>query len=155
VAVLQSNYVPWKGYFDIIHDVDTFVFYDDVQFTKNDWRNRNRIKTAQGIQWLSVPVGGDIHRSIREVEIPDPRWQRKHFETLRQNYAKAPHFAYVEPLLEEVYVRRTWPMLSELNQFLITTISHDYLGLATQFDDSARYPLKGARQERLLELLGA
>jgi hypothetical protein len=155
VAVLQSNYVPWKGYFDIIHDVETFVFYDDVQFTKNDWRNRNRIKTAQGVHWLSVPVGQAIDRAIREVAIPDARWQRKHFETLRQSYGKAPHFDFVEPLLEEAYVKRRWDNLSELNQYLITTVSRDFLGMTTRFDDSSRYGLRGARQERLLELLAA
>jgi hypothetical protein len=155
VAVLQSNYVPWKGYFDIVHDVDTFVFYDDVQFTKNDWRNRNRIKTAQGVQWLSVPVGQDIGRTIREVAIPDPRWQRKHFETLRQSYGKAPRFCDLEPFLEEVYLGRTWDNLSTMNQFLITRVCRDFLGIATKFDDSSRHVLKGARQERLLELLTA
>jgi hypothetical protein len=155
VAVLQSNYLPWKGYFDIIHDVDTFIFYDDVQFTKNDWRNRNRIKTAQGVQWLSVPVGADIGRTIRDVAIADARWQRKHFETLRQSYGKAPHFARIEPFLEEVYVKRRWDNLSSMNQFLITTLSRDFLGIRTRFDDSSRYRLQGAGQERLLEILDA
>ena len=155
VAVLQSNYIPWKGYFDIIHDVDTFVFYDDVQFTKNDWRNRNRIKTAQGVQWLSVPVGGDIGRTIREVAIPDSRWQRKHFETLKQSYGKARHFAHLEPFLEEAYVKRRWDNLSAMNQFFVTTLARDFLGLATRFEDSSSYALRGAKQERLLELLVA
>ena len=155
VAVLQSNYVPWKGYFDIIHDVDTFIFYDDVQFTKNDWRNRNRIKTAQGLQWLSVPVGGSISRLIREVEIPDARWQRKHYETIRQSYSKAPCFGHVEKFLEDVYLARTWKTLSELNQFLITTIARDFLGVRTRFEDSSRHAPQGARQERLLDLLAS
>ena len=155
VAVLQSNYIPWKGYFDIIHDVDTFVFYDDVQFTKNDWRNRNRIKTAQGVQWLSVPVGGDISRTIREVAIADTRWQRKHFETLKQSYGKARHFARLEPFLEEAYVKRQWDNLSAMNRFFVTTLARDFLGLATRFEDSSSYALRGAKQERLLELLAA
>src|SRR5947207_1878136 len=149
VAVLQSNYIPWKGYFDIIHDVDTFVFYDDVQFTKNDWRNRNRIKTAQGVQWLSVPVGGDIGRTIREVAIPDSRWQRKHFETLKQSYGKARHFAHLEPFLEEAYVKRRWDNLSAMNQFFVTTLARAFLGLATRFEDSASYGLRGAKVKRL------
>ena len=155
VAVLQSNYIPWKGYFDIIHDVDTFVFYDDVQFTKNDWRNRNRIKTAQGVQWLSVPVGAGIGRTIREVAIPDSRWQRKHFETLRQSYGKARHFAHLAPFLEAAYLQREWDNLSAMNQHLITTLARDFLGVATRFEDSSSYALQGAKQERLLELLKA
>ena len=71
VAVLQSNYLPWKGYFDIIHDVDLFIFYDDVQYTKNDWRNRNRIKVPGGTAWLTVPVGQALDRRICDVELVD------------------------------------------------------------------------------------
>lgn len=71
IAILQSNYIPWKGYFDIIASVDEFILYDDVQFTKNDWRNRNKIKTQNGLQWLSIPVGADINRRIRDVELKD------------------------------------------------------------------------------------
>src|ERR1700730_561490 len=74
-AIVQSNYIPWKGYFDMIAAVDEFVLFDDVQFTKNDWRNRNQIKTPQGVQWLTVPVGQDINRRIRDVTLPDTRWQ--------------------------------------------------------------------------------
>src|SRR6476661_873475 len=87
VAVLQSNYIPWKGYFDIIHDVDIFVFYDDVQYTKNDWRNRNRIKTANGVQWLTVPTGSNIDRRICDVRLTDTRWAEKHWKTLQQAYS--------------------------------------------------------------------
>src|ERR1700681_1938553 len=102
VAILQSNYIPWKGYFDIIHDVDLFVFYDDVQYTKNDWRNRNKIKTPQGTQWITIPVGTNEHRLICEVEIRDTSWQKKHWKMLQQNYAKAPYFHVFEPFLDYV-----------------------------------------------------
>src|SRR5579864_7157911 len=105
-AVLQSNYIPWKGYFDIIHDVDVFVFYDDVQYTKNDWRNRNRIKTAGGVQWLTVPTGSDINRRICDVSLPDPNWTRKHWRTLHQAYSHAPHFHRYESFLSEIYLER-------------------------------------------------
>ena len=73
VAILQSNYIPWKGYFDIIHDADIFIFYDDLQFTKNDWRNRNKIKTAQGSKWLSIPVGTSAscpNANVATVRLP-------------------------------------------------------------------------------------
>ena len=69
LAVLQSNYLPWKGYFDIIHDVDLFLFYDEVQYTKNDWRNRNKIYTATGLKWITVPVYGTTEKRIDEIEI--------------------------------------------------------------------------------------
>ena len=85
VAILQSNYIPWKGYFDMIASVDEFILYDDVQFTKNDWRNRNRIKTPQGTQWITIPVGQDIDRLIRDVHLKDSQWQIKHWKILESN----------------------------------------------------------------------
>ena len=88
VAVIQSNYIPWKGYFDIMHDVDTFIFYDHVQFTKNDWRNRNKVKTAQGSVWLTIPTGTNLNRLICEVRLEEPRWQSKHYKTICQNYGR-------------------------------------------------------------------
>jgi hypothetical protein len=153
VAVLQSNYIPWKGYFDIIHDVDTFVFYDDVQFTKNDWRNRNRIKTPHGPFWLTVPVGQNIGRLISEVRIEDSRWATNHYKTLRQYYGKAPFFARYRDFLEDTYLGRPWETLSALNQHLIQTISREFLGITTVFHDSAEYRPQGQRFERLLDLL--
>ncbi|HEU5201697.1 MAG TPA: WbqC family protein, partial [Nitrospira sp.] len=90
VAICQSNYLPWKGYFDLIHDVDVFVFYDDVQYTKNDWRNRNKIKTPQGVQWLTIPVGSHCHCRICDVSLQDSYWQKQHWKTLVQRYRKAP-----------------------------------------------------------------
>jgi hypothetical protein len=155
VAVIQSNYLPWKGYFDIIHDADVFVFYDDVQFTKNDWRNRNRIKTAQGVQWLTVPVGQRIDRLICEVMLDDPRWQLKHWKTLQHNYATAPHFKTVAPFFENIYCGRNWPDLSSLNQFLVERIAADFLGTRTKFVDSRSLSPKGDRMERLLHVLKA
>ena len=123
VAVIQSNYIPWKGYFDIIHDVDAFIFYDDVQFTKNDWRNRNKIKTARGAEWISIPVGTDLRRLICEVELRDSSWQQKHLNLLRLNYESAPHFARYQSFLQETLLDRKWSNLSELNHHLIQTIA--------------------------------
>lgn len=153
VAVLQSNYIPWKGYFDIIHGVDLFVFYDDVQYTKNDWRNRNRIKTAQGPIWLTVPTGADLHQRICDIRIPPGPWPTKHLKSLRQNYFRARHFEEFHDFLEEVYVGRRWETLSELNQYLIRTIAGNYLGITGAFADSRQYSLSGVRQDRLLDLL--
>src|SRR4051812_45940055 len=97
VAVLQSNYVPWKGYFDLIHDVDLFVFYDEVQYTKNDWRNRNRIYTKNGLQWLTIPVSRDsVHQKISEVKLPSNSWREQHWKSLAFGYAQAPHFTQLE-----------------------------------------------------------
>lgn len=153
VAINQSNYIPWKGYFDLIHDVDVFLFYDDVQFTKNDWRNRNLVKTAAGRQWLTIPVGTDLNRRICDVTLDDPRWQRKHWKTLLQLYARAPFFAHYRPFLEEVYLGREWKRLSELNQFLIRTIARDQLGIRTAFRQASEFPSAGQKQDRVLGLL--
>lgn len=153
VAVLQSNYIPWKGYFDIIHDVDLFVFYDDVQYTKNDWRNRNKIKTQNGSAWLTIPTGTDLDRLICEVSLPDSRWQKNHYKTLVQYYSKAPFFRQYQPLLEEVYLARQWRSLSDLNQYLIKSIAHDCLGMTTEFADSRHYSATGKCLDRLLDVL--
>lgn len=153
VAVIQSNYIPWKGYFDIIHDVDLFIFYDDVQYTKNDWRNRNRIKTPQGLYWLTIPVGKREDRLIYEVELTDNDWRGKHWSTLKQFYAKAPCFSIYEDFFEHVYLDLEWTNLSELNQFLTRNISSQFLGIKTEFGDSREYGLNTNKLDRLLELL--
>lgn len=153
VAVLQSNYLPWKGYFDIINQVDVFVFYDDVQYTKNDWRNRNRIQTPQGVQWLTVPAGSCLDRRIDEVELADSRWQKKHWRTIEQNYRHAPYFDDYCEYFKQVYLGRTWLSLSELNQALILEIATKFLGVTTQFRNSHEFQLSGRKGDRLLELL--
>ena len=152
-AVLQSNYLPWKGYFDIIHDVDLFVFYDDNQYTSRDWRNRNRIKSAAGAQWLSVPVGADRNRLIHDVEIPDPAWQQKHFQSLRQTYAKAPHFGRYRSWLEHVYLEQQWSNLSALNQGTVQHIAREFLGIRTQFADSRSYAALGQKLDKMVDLV--
>lgn len=153
VAVIQSNYIPWKGYFDIIHDVDLFVFYDDVQFTKNDWRNRNKIKAPSGAMWLTVPVGADIQRLICEVGITDSRWALKHWKSICQYYSKAPFFDSYKGVFEEIYLQRQWQNLSELNQHLVKVIARECLGISTEFRDSREFSSEGTRLDRLLDLL--
>jgi len=153
VAVLQSNYIPWKGYFDILHDVDLFVFHDDLQYTKQDWRNRNRIKTPRGLEWLTIPVGPCEDRLICEVEIKDRSWAIAHWRRLRQHYSQAPCFGTYRDFLEHVYLGSTWESLSELNQFLIRTIARDFLGIATEIQNSRQYAPAGRKQDRLLDLL--
>ena len=153
VALIQSSYIPWKGYFDIIHDVDRFIFYDDVQFTPRDWRTRNRVKTVHGLNWLTVPAGQKRTRLIHEVQLEDKTWGRKHWDTLRHAYGKAPHFALYRPFLEHVYLERTWDSLSELNQFMTKTIATDFLNIQTEFRDSREFDLDGQKFERLFDLV--
>lgn len=153
VAVLQSNYLPWKGYFDIINDVDLFVFYDDVQFTKNDWRNRNKIKTQGGDSWLTVPTGTSLDRLVCEVELKDHRWQKKHWKSICQNYSKAQYFDAYRDFFENIFLHSHWDNLSDLNQYLIKEISSRFLGTRTEFADSRAFSAKGGKLDRLLNLL--
>ncbi|MCL5036301.1 MAG: WbqC family protein [Chloroflexi bacterium] len=153
VAVIQSNYIPWKGYFDIIHDADLFIFYDDVQFTKNDWRNRNRLKTPGGAKWLSIPVGQSLDRLICEVTLNDSRWAVKHWKTISQYYSRAPFFKTYSDFFEHFYLEMKWDNLSDLNHFLIKSISRDFLGIDTEFKDSRDFFVSGERLDRLFDLL--
>ena len=154
IAVLQSNYIPWKGYFDIIHDVELFIFHDDLQYTKNDWRNRNKIKTHEGTLWLTIPVGVDEHRLIEDVKMPDDcAWAKKHLAQIRANYAHAPYFKKYLPFLEYVYLEKKWEKLIDLDRYMIETISHDFLGMKTRFSESHDFAFTGAKHEKLLTML--
>jgi hypothetical protein len=153
IAILQSNYIPWKGYFDIIGSVDLFVFHDDLQYTKGDWRNRNKIKTPKGAEWLTVPCGTSESRLICEVELTGADWQRKHWNLIQMHYVKAPYFKYYSPFFEEIYLGRTWVNLSDMNQYVIKAISTELLGMKAQFEDSRAYCLKTAKGDRVIELL--
>jgi WbqC-like protein len=152
VAIVQSNYIPWKGYFDLIAAVDEFILYDDAQFTKNDWRNRNRIKTPKGLEWLSIPVGQDIRRRIRDVELPERRWQERHWKTLEVNYRRAAHFAEIAALLEPLYLERSHLRLSALNREFIEAICR-YLRIPTRISNSWDYELIEGKTDRLVALV--
>ena len=152
-AIIQSGYLPWKGHFDIIHDVDVFVFLDDVQFTLRDWRTRNRIKTTRGPAWLTIPVGSHRDLCIDQVVIPDPRWQARHWETLRCTYGRAPFFARYRGFFEDLYLGRTWRSLSALNQYVTRAIARDFLGIRTEFLDARPLATRGRKTPRLLEIL--
>ncbi|RKW41582.1 MAG: hypothetical protein D8H96_09410 [Lautropia sp.] len=153
VAILQSNYIPWKGYFDLIAHVDEFILYDDMQYTRRDWRNRNLIKTPQGTQWLTVPVQvkGKYHQRIRDTLIDGSEWADLHWKSLCQNYRKAPHFNQITPWLEPIYVEQRHSHLSSLNRQLIESIC-TFLGIQTRLSTSSDYTLKDGKTERLIDL---
>jgi hypothetical protein len=151
VAILQSNYIPWKGYFDVIAAVDEFIIYDDMQFTKNDWRNRNLIKTPSGLQWLSIPVGQGINRRIRDVLLPANNWQEKHWKTLVSNYARAPFFDEIANWLQPIYLDMSLQTLSDFNCKLIKTICC-YLKIPTIIKSSSDYNLGEGKSERLVHI---
>ena len=151
VAIVQSNYIPWKGYFDLIASVDEFILYDDVQYTKNDWRNRNLIKTTNGTFWLSIPTGQNIDRRIRDVEVNSHKWKIKHWKCIVQNYKKASCFDEIESLFEHIYMENKLTNLSKINRLFIENICA-YLDITTIISNSWDYNLTGNRSERLFNL---
>ncbi|WP_287497396.1 WbqC family protein [Pandoraea sp. CB10b_02] len=153
IAIVQSNYIPWKGYFDMIAAVDEFILYDDMQYTRRDWRNRNVIKTPQGLQWLTVPVRvkGKYEQTIRETEIDGTQWASLHWKTLTQNYRNAPYFRQIASVLEPVYMDEVHTHLSQLNRRLIEVICQ-LLGIKTCIRNSWDYTLIDGKSERLANL---
>jgi len=156
VAILQSNYFPWKGYFDIIAAVDEFILYDDVQFTKNDWRNRNLIKTAQGKKWLTVPVRiRDLHQKINEVTVADPRWPESHWRKISASYRAAPYFSYYESYFEKLFLETKADHLSQINFRFLSAILK-LLGICTNVTWSTDHaPIEGRSTERVVNLCRA
>ena len=157
VVILQPSYIPWRGYFDQIRRADLFIFYDDVQYDKHGWRNRNQIKTSQGKQWLTIPVhskGVTEGIPIKDVRIDwSKSWPKKHFNALTIAYAKAPFFASYQPWLASVYERK--------NEFLTDFTIDTTVELAeildirdTKFMRSSEIPgIDGQKTDRLIQIL--
>lgn len=154
IAILQSNYIPWKGYFDIIGSVDEFIVYDEVQYTKNDWRNRNKIKAKNDLLWLTIPVAHNARfgQRINEARISDRRWPKKHCQSLKTYYAKAPFFDMLFPSLENVYdACKDEEFLSAINlRFLYWVLKH--LNIMTRISSSLDYPSGGDKIARLVNV---
>jgi hypothetical protein len=156
IAIIQSCYVPWKGFFDLIGRCDEYVIFDRAQYVKRHWHNRNRIKTASGAQWLTIPVitKGHYEQPIDEVEIEKP-WTEKHWRTLEFAYRRAPFFDALAPTVRGWYERATQEeRLSEVNAIFLRGIA-DLLGLKTRIVSDAVYPAEGAKTERLLKIARA
>jgi hypothetical protein len=154
-AILQSAYIPWRGYFDLIASVDEFIFYDDVQFSSGDWRNRNVIRTPYGPKWLTIPVPkkSRIRRMICDVTASSPDWAADHWNRLAESYRRAPHFEEIAALLRPCYESREIN-LSRINASLITTIC-EYLGIETKISWSWDYETGDGKTQRLIDLCKA
>ncbi len=151
VAILQSNYIPWKGYFDIINSVDKFVIYDEVQFTKNDWRNRNKIKSKDGLIWLTIPVRQNaLEQRIDETSVALTNWNRKHLNSIVTYYSKAEHYRDVKDFVADLYMNVDSENLSEINSYFIKAIN-GFLGIKTEIINSSDLGLHGDRNERLVD----
>jgi hypothetical protein len=157
IAILQSNYIPWQGYFDLIRSVDEFVILDSVQFTKNDWRNRNRINTPSGPAWLTIPIrtAGCFPQRISEAEVADGHWAQRHWRTLAQNYARAPRFRHCAPDLEKTYEQAAREsQLSAINRMFLD-LACRWLGIHTAINSCEMYPDHADRVERLIAICRA
>lgn len=153
VGIIQSSYIPWRGYFDFINSVDVFVIYDDVQYSKGSWRNRNQLKTANGLIWLTVPVKYQLGIAIDQTEIATltKSWRESHQTLLKQHLGTAPFFQDAIDIWQ-AGVAGTPTTISQLNIQLIQMIC-DYLGIKTPLVRSRDYALTGAKTERLIQLL--
>jgi hypothetical protein len=154
VAILQSSYIPWKGYFDIINKVDEFILYDDSQYTTNDWRNRNRIKTAQGPIWLTIPIRRAWPQRIDEARVSDPTWALRHWRSIVQNYSRTPYFELYRDAFERLYTGPLPELLSEINFILMKAVC-EALGITSRISWSTDYAATGGKTERVVTLCRA
>lgn len=152
VVILQSNYIPWKGYFDLMRLADEFVILDEVQFTQQDWRNRNLVKTQQGLLWLTIPVKAGGKQRIDEIEVNKPNWHIRHWKTISQNLRRAAHFDRYEAELQQAFLTAgEMPFLSHINLHFLRLIC-GWLDIKTKITSSSDYPAPSERTERLVSI---
>ncbi len=151
VAIVQSSYIPWKGYFDLIALADEFILLDEVQYTTRDWRNRNRIKNRDGLQWLTIPVRGPHRRRIDEIEVVDGEWAAEHWRSLRHSYAEASYFDVHADRIEDLYGDAPERSLSAINRHFIRALC-ETLEIHTPIRMSTDYAVTGTKTIKLLNL---
>ena len=154
IGILQPGYLPWLGFFEQMYRSNIFVIYDDVQYDKHGWRNRNRIKTANGIQWLTVPVHVSLKEPllIKEVRIDNRQnWAKKHLLSIRQNYAKAPFLKEYINIFEEAYSKE-WEYLVDVDMYFITKLAECLHMKDKEIIMSSNLNVKGDRIERLINI---
>ena len=150
-AIHQPQYLPWLGYFDKMARVDVFILLDNVQFKKNEWQNRNKIRTSQGWQWLTVPVLHNFGQTINEVK-PNPAmdWRAQHLRALEQNYSKAPFFAQYWPQIRKIF-EKDWGTLGSLNIELVLLLA-ELLGIKTRIITASSLPVTSIKTQRLIDI---
>lgn len=153
ILITQSNYIPWKGYFDSIQHCDVFVIYDEMQYTKMDWRNRNKIKSKDGLKWLTIPVktSGKYHQKIKDTKIADKNWNIHHWNRIKENYRNANCFKEVVDWIEPLYRNCNYEYLSEVNIHFIREIN-TFLGIETEIRFSSEFELHEERSQRLVNI---
>src|SRR3989338_5087890 len=154
IAILQPGYLPWLGFFEQMYKSDVFVIYDDVQYDKDGWRNRNRIKTANGVQWLTVPVivKFEDHPLICEVKIDNKlNWGKKHLLSIKQNYSKTPCFQKYIGIFEDAYLKE-WKYLVDIDMYFILKLA-ECLGIdGKKIIRSSTFNITGDKIERLIKI---
>lgn len=154
VVILQSNYIPWRGYFDLIRSADIFIYYDEVQYTRGDWRNRNKIVAANGERWLTLPVAkaDNFGQSIADTQISDTRWASKHWDSLKGAYKGAPQFQTWKRFFEMLYKELDdKTSLSKINKRFIEAINAE-LSISTKMICSSEIDAPGDQTGRLINL---
>lgn len=153
MLITQSNYIPWKGYFDSIAIADAYVIYDDMQYTKRDWRNRNLIKTPVGLKWLTIPVEvkGKYFQKINETKISDKNWNIDHLNILKENYKNAKSYKMVLEWVENLYINCGFEFLTDVNQYFIENINA-FLGIDINIIKSDKFQLAEDKTERLINI---
>jgi len=156
ICIIQSCYIPWKGFFDLIRQCDEYVIFDRAQYVKRHWHNRNLIKTASGPAWLTIPVivRGRFEQPIDEVEIASP-WAEKHWRAIGFAYRRAPFFAELAPVVQRWYEQaHHQTRLTDVNLIFLRGIA-GLLGIKTRITRDTAYPAAGAKTERLLAIARA
>lgn len=153
ILITQSNYIPWIGWYDSIDMVDEWVIYDEVQFTKRDWRNRNKIKSPHGVQWLTIPVKvkGRFYQKINEVLVEDKSWNIRHWKSIKANYAQASGFQEARDLFEPLYLNTTSKLLTDINYSFNQGICK-FLGINTKMRYSDEFDADGDPTEKLVNI---
>ena len=156
ICIIQSCYIPWKGFIDLIRQCDEYVIFDSVQYARRHWHNRNRIVTAHGVQWLTIPVvsKGRFDQSIAEVEVSEP-WAEQHWRSIALAYKRAPYFSELSPMVENWFKEAgQLPLLTEINELFLRGICA-HMGIKTKITRDTEYPANGRQTERLLGITRA
>jgi hypothetical protein len=153
IIITQSNYIPWKGFFDSISAVDVFVVYDDMQYTKRDWRNRNLIKTQNGLKWLSIPVevSGNYLQKIKDTKVADKNWFNSHWDAIKQNYKQSYHFKEMSDWIEPLYKNCKFEYLTDINMHFINSINN-FFDIKTEVRYSSEFKLADEKTQKLVSI---
>ena len=150
IAGHQPNYLPWPGFFDKMSKCDVFIIEDDMQFVYHEFHNRNKIKTKQGISWLTVPVSeGRKRKKFSEMLILNEKnWSKRHWSILKSNYEKAPYWSEFSNFFAETYDKK-WSKLLDLNLYLIEGIM-DFLNIEKELVLGSSINVSGKKNDLLI-----